>query len=282
MVGSSRWWPALALLALLASAGATAHDTWFALRPGAGADRELRLALGTGERFPVLTSTVGATLPDQAGCRSGDSPVQPLRVQRQRPEALHLGTTLAPAAAGITCWAQLPPHQVELSADAARSYLDEIRAPDAVRARWGDLAARGLPWTERFTKHARIEVAVQAAAAPATEHLPLPAPLGLDIVADTARPRVGDTLAFQLLRDGAPLAGQAVELVSGEARAGYWLRSDDAGRAAVRLPLPGRWLLRATDLRPDPNDATRWDSRFVTLAFDVGDADAVAPATATR
>ena len=47
-------------------------------------------------------------------------------------------------------------------------YLDEIKAPPAVRERWATLRARGVPWQETYVKHARIEIdGEQAATAPA-------------------------------------------------------------------------------------------------------------------
>ena len=41
------------------------------------------------------------------------------------------------------------------------------------------------------------------------------------------------------------------------------------GRVQVRLPLAGRWVLRGTDLRPSSERPGTWDSRFITLAFEV-------------
>jgi len=81
--------------------------------------------------------------------------------------------------------------------------------------------------------------------------------------------RRGDSAGFQLLRDGAPLADFAVELRHERAPVGVWLRSDAQGRVQTRLPLAGRWVLRGTDLRPSSERPGTWDSRFVTLAFDV-------------
>jgi hypothetical protein len=43
-----------------------------------------------------------------------------------------------------------------------------------------------------------------------------------------------------------------------------------AARDTWFAPLPaGRWVLRAVDLRPSETEADRWDSRFVTLAFEL-------------
>ena len=84
--------------------------------------------------------------------------------------------------------------------------------------------------------------------------------------------RAGDTVEFQLLRDGQPLAGQALELHGEHGALGFWRRSDAEGRVRFTLPLAGRWVLRGTELRLADSAEVLWDSRFVTLAFEVGPA----------
>ena len=126
-------------------------------------------------------------------------------------------------------------------------------------------SSRGLAWKERYTKHARIELPGARAARAAAPGLAMDAvPLG-----DAAGWRSGDSAGFQLLRDGQPLADFAVELRHERAPVGVWLRTDAQGRVQMRLPLAGRWVLRGTDLRPSSERPGTWDSRFVTLAFDV-------------
>jgi hypothetical protein len=95
--------------------------------------------------------------------------------------------------------------------------------------------------------------------------------MALDIeIDDAGHLRAGQTLRFRVWRDGRPLAGQAVELRGEASRFGLWRRTDAEGRASVPLPWAGRWLLRATDLRPVPGRVGHWDSRFVTHAFSAG------------
>jgi hypothetical protein len=95
--------------------------------------------------------------------------------------------------------------------------------------------------------------------------------MGMDVVLQsTAWPlRVGDEATFQVLRDGRPLVGQAVELHGDRSPLGFWRRTDDGGRVRFRLPLAGRWVLRGTDLRVSSDTPDTWESRFVTLAFEV-------------
>ena len=245
-------------LLALAAAGASAHDTWFEVRPGS-ARGEQRLALGTGNRFPVHEVSVGAASLVAAQCRDGAGRSVPLRPGRDGARALDLGVRAAPGAA-LTCWALQAEQALTLAPALIDVYLDEIRAPAAVRERRTAQAARGLPWRETYTKHARIELGATA---------PGPVPLGLDIVLDGAVPPAGGAVSFQVLHQGRPLPQFAVELVHAGSGLGFWLLTDDAGRARVQVPLHGDWLLRGTHLRPHPQQADAWQSDFVTLAFGV-------------
>lgn len=249
-------------LLLIASTPALAHDTWFQ-RGAVDATGRWTLALGTGNQFPVLETPLAAEALQQAACRQAGEAAQPLRTLRALDKALELRTP--PAAGGLSCWAQSLPFEIELPPAKIAVYLKEINASPAVLAAWADMRSRGLPWKERYVKHARIELPGPQAARGAAPGLAMDAvPLG-----DPAGWRRGDTANVQLLRDGQPLADFAVELRHERAPVGLWLRSDAQGRVQMRLPLAGRWVLRGTDLRLSSERPGTWDSRFVTLAFEV-------------
>ena len=275
-----------ALLLASLSLAAGAHDTWFEaktpLRPG-----RVILALGTGNQFPKFDYPLQLAALQSSGCRQGKQPMA-LTGMTAAP-TFTLMQTLAQAGAGvqagapvqaaggaaepISCWAQSVPYDIEIAADKVALYFDEIKPPQATRDRWAALQARGLPWIERYVKHARIELSSppqQSASAPAPA---VPSGMGMDLLIQSGlQPlRSGDALVFQVLRDGAPLADFAVELrgVSTPAGQERWLRTDAQGRVQVNAPAPGRWLLRGTDLRSAEAKPDQWDSRFITLAFDV-------------
>lgn len=246
-----------------ATALASAHDSWFerlppsTAAPGASA----LLALGTGNQFPRYESGIDAKYLASQGCRSADGNA-PMRAQRDLPAALLLAT---PAGAQ-TCWAQLTPFQVTLDPDKIDLYLREVGASAELRASWAALQARGLPWIERYTKHARIALAGDGALGAE------PVPMAMDVLLDGPAAqgiRAGQPLAFRVLRDGAPLAGMPVELRHANSRFGIWRRTDDAGRVELPALPPGRWLLRGVDLRLSSTVPDTWDSRFITLAFEV-------------
>ena len=271
-------WLAAALLCV-AAGPAAAHDTWFAVQPG-GAPGELLLALTTGNRFPHQEFAIGWEQLRRSGCsrvrpRHADgAAAAPLHWVADSPSALLLRAPL-PAAGAVSCFAQLQAFEIEIDDAKVAVYLDEINAAPALRQRWAALRARGVRWHERYVKHARIEwagggapaAAEQTGGAAASDAVPL---MDLDIRLERgAGPlRAGDTLRAQVLRDGQPLAGLALQLRSDLSPVGLWLRSDAQGRVEARLPLAAQWILRGVDLRPSVQRPQAWDSRFVTLAFE--------------
>lgn len=253
----------------LAALAASAHDTWFEVPKGPNARLELRL--GTGDRFPVHQTSIGAEYLERQGCRGPRStdPEQHMTPSRNDEHALVLRLPRRE----VTCWAQLVPLDIELAPDKVEVYLREVQAPAEVRGQWSKMQAQGLPWKERYTKHARIDGWV------ATGHSLGPAPMAMDIVRLAA---TDSGWQFQVLKDGAPLVGQAMELISESATRGLWRQTDAQGRISWPSLPAGRWLLRGTQLQPSVEDPARWDSGFVTLAFDVPAAAAPALRPGTR
>ena len=252
---------ALACALALAAGGATAHDTWFESLPPTPSG-QLVFALGTGNRFPLHELALGFEYLVTSGCRGQGVAPGPLVHVQDRPSALVLRSATR-VGANATCWAQLTPFDVEVPPDKIELYLREIQAGPTLRTTWAAMSARGLPWRERYTKFARIELG----GAGLREALPL----GMDVRLDSPRQpiRVGDGLTFQVLREGAPLADLPVELVSDTHPVGLWRTTDGQGRVRVALPRAGRWLLRGVDLRVSSQTADEWESGFVTLAFEV-------------
>jgi hypothetical protein len=264
---------AFAPLALWLASQAWAHDSWFVPLPPTERGERV-LALGTGDRFPVLETPLSIEHVATSGCHgAGQARPVALRWLADRPSALLMRTTRPlPGGAALSCWAQLLPQDIEIDDTTVEVYLNEVNAGEAVRARWQELRARGVRWRERYTKHARIEIGTETAPAgsPAAA-APGDAPaLGLDVRLESPLPlRAGDTLRVQVLRDGQPLAGQPVELRSDLSPIGLWRQTDADGRVSIPVPLAARWLLRGVDLRPSATRADAWESRFVTLAFEV-------------
>jgi hypothetical protein len=243
-----------ASVAVACASTVSAHDTWFAPQPGGV------LALGTGNRFPVTELAVDDKYFVKRGCIGGDGTATPLDKLRFTDK-----TTLlrAKGPAAQTCFVQLEPFDVELPPDKIEIYFKEIRPSAATLSAWADLKARGLPFKERYTKSARIDLGSEAS----TQRTGT----AMDAlrVSPSGALTVGSTAVFQLLQKGQPLPDFPVELVNERSPLGLWHRTDAEGRISAQLPLPGRWLLRGTELRLSAGDATTWESQFITYAFDV-------------
>jgi len=248
---------------MAATSCARAHDTWFAPR-ASNNPAEVALMLGTGNQFPVHETGVGFEYLVRSGCRS-DPQGKPIALQRvdDAPTALWLRAP-APQDQPLTCWAQLSPFEVQLAPDKIAIYLKDIQASAAVRQAWANMSARGAPWKERYTKHARIDVKPDAGAAQPVE-------MAMDVLLESPqRPlQPGQTLQFRVLRDGQPLPDLAMEMRSERSPLGLWRKTDAQGRVSFVAPLAGRWVLRGTDLRLSDTEPDLWVSRFVTLAFEV-------------
>ena len=249
----------------LAAGTAWAHDTWFS--PG----REAALELATGNRYPVQEFGPTVASVARASCSDGITPHVPLQPVREHPHRLDLAPGLGDAVQSpLSCWVELHAAEIELEPRLVPVYLQEIRAPAATRATWAQLRERGLPWRERYRKYARIELSAPSVTPGQLAAARRPAGLALEIVILGDQPIAsGQPVAFQVLRDGKPLAGFAVELVSERNAFGVWRETDRDGVLRHRLPFAGRWLLRGTDLRPSSERAGGWESRFVTLALEV-------------
>jgi hypothetical protein len=247
--------------ALAVGSAVQAHDTWFAPQPDG------TLTLATGNRFPVAELAVDEQYFVKRGCRAADGSAHTLEKIRYTDTAtlLRIGKGNR-AAAGHSCFVQLTPFEFELPADKIEVYFKEIRPSAAVLAAWAELKARGLPFIERYTKSARIEIGTNGSAAAE------PVGVAMDAlrVAPAGALTVSSEAVFELRREGRPLADFNIELVNERSPVGLWHRTDAQGRIRARLPLTGRWLLRGTDLRLAAGDATRWESQFITYAFEVG------------
>lgn len=264
-----------ALLGLLwaCAAPAWSHDSWLAVvQPAAGA-AATTLELATGNRFPVQEVAPAPDNVARAGCSDGRRTVA-LAARRQGERALGMEAVSAGGRPPLACWAELGALDIELEPRLVQVYFDEIRAPQSVRKAWTGMHERGARWQERYRKFARIELAGGQAPAAAVSAARQPMGLDLEIVLLGGEPvRTGEPLAFQVLRDGLPLAGFAVELVSERSPLGIWRTTDAQGRLQHRLPFAGQWLLRGTDLRQSATRRDAWESRFVTLVLEVPGGD---------
>lgn len=259
-----------ALAGLLLAAGAAAHDSWLAPARDPGRSGPVRLELSTGNRYPVSEFNPSSDSLLRSQCTDGEGSPLSLLAGRDQPQWLELAVLPRGGRPVLACWIEMKAYELDMDLDKVPLYFAEVRANEAQRATWAALQARGLRWLESYRKFARIELPLPAGVPPERiARARQPVGLDLEIVVQGTEPiAVGRPLSFQVLRDGKPLAGLPVELVSERSALGIWRESDAQGAVRHTLPLTGRWLVRAIDLRLDEADATRWRSRFVTLAIE--------------
>lgn len=227
------------------------------------------LELSTGNRYPAQEFNPTAASLVRSQCSDGSAAALALRPGRDQPKWLELQAAGRRGRPALACWVELKPFDLVMEPAKVEVYFAEIRPPQALRDAWAGMRARGVAWQESYRKFARIELAT-AAVATAAQRAAARAPVGLDleiVVLGDAPVAVGQPMQFQVLREGRPLAGFPVELVSERNPLGIWRETDSEGRLAHTLPFAGRWLLRGTELRQSPQP-DRWTSLFVTLAIE--------------
>jgi hypothetical protein len=257
--------------AFLCSTTVLAHDTWF--EPlSRNARGELAMSLGTGDKFPAHDVAIGPDLMQSNGCRAAGASGKATRLRLLRSEdrsASYRVATGAAAGEPVTCWMQMHPIELQVADATADQYLKEIGAGPALRAQWDAMRARGVGWHERYVKSARIEWAGGDGVSGPLRTEPVGTPMDVLMSAPRQPVLVGDTVSFQVLRDGEALSDLPVEFVNDVSPIGLWRRTDAQGRVTMTLPLAGKWMLRGTDLRLSAANPDFWESRFVTLTFEV-------------
>lgn len=262
---------ALVATILLAVCGsALSHDSWLRLLPEQPGSGLLALDLGVGTRYPKSDGPTTADSIAQSACADAGGRRLPLQARAQRPAGLELRSRVGDAAAA-SCWVELKPHTVELTAELVQTYFLEIRAPQALRDAWARQQATGAAWQEVYRKFIRIELPALGGSAPGDlSALRRPRGTGLELVPVGAAPIAKGVVAdFQALTDGKPMPGLAVEFVSRRSPLGIWRETDAEGRISLALPLAGEWLLRTTSLEAPSGAGQPWRSRFSTLTIDV-------------
>ncbi|MGE5232853.1 MAG: DUF4198 domain-containing protein [Acidobacteriota bacterium] len=252
---------AVALVLCWSATAARAHDTWLLpLGADVALSQEALLDLSSGMEFPRLDTAIAPERVASAECRLAGARL-PL-ARSGVPGALRLRTR--PTTPGLaTCGVGLLPRRLELRPAEVEEYLAEIGAPAEIRRIWRSGSGR---WVEQYTKHAKSFVRV-GGKSDGTWAEPLG--LGLELVpeSDPTTLAAGSRLEVRALRAGQPAAGLAIGVVrAGETKAQLVSTGAD-GRATFELARPGRYLVRATLLRPASEPGLDWVSDFTTLTL---------------
>jgi hypothetical protein len=255
---------ALAIL-LAASSAATlaAHDTWllpqtFEARPGTVVTSHATSAMS----FPTPETAITAERLARSGVRLGGRTGE-LSPGRAASGALPL--TARMEGEGVAAlFVSSRPRTLDLTHDDVEHYLKEIGAWDTVGAEWRKGGRK--PWRETYSKVATSFVRAGAGAAAGDRSWAVPIGLPLEIVptSDPTSVHVGESVSFRVLREGQPVAGQAV---GAQPAGGATVLSTTSasGHVSFRLDKGGPWLIKTTVIAPGP--AGGWDSVFATVTL---------------
>jgi uncharacterized GH25 family protein len=252
------------ILALLTATALLGHDTWIAPdRFAARRGDTITVHMTSGMAFPKLDTAIKPDRVERALMRLGN---------RSSKITAHAAAHSLDFQARVhrkgvaTLAVELQPKSIELTPAQVTEYLDEIGADADLRRLWND---RQEPkrWREIYTKHAKSFVLIEKAddswkepIGLVLEFVPLMNPTGL---------HAGDSLPVRLIEGGKPLADFSVGVVRGEDARGTIVTTDADGRATIPLPRSGRYMVRATHIRPAQRADADWTSDFTTLTVNV-------------
>ena len=254
----------IVLLCLFTAGSIQAHDTWvtpsaYFTAPG----QPVTFELTSGMKFPVLETGPKTERIAQAGFRSAAEKGE-LKDLTGAKEALRSTTTFSKPGV-VTVWFEAKPKELELTDDQVIEYLDEIRAPDSVRAVWNK-HKKGAKWKESYIKCAKTVVVVGDGADDKTWAEPVGMSLELVPMTNPARAEAGQEFSLKLLRDGQPLPQAMVALLREGEENRVFQATDAEGRVTFTPAKAGQYLLTCVILEPT-DDSSIWKSRFTTLTF---------------
>jgi uncharacterized GH25 family protein len=252
------------LFALLSAAAARAHDFWIepaSFRPAVGKRVPVALYVGQDfkgdsviflpglfERFAVVTQ--GGEKPIDG--IPGDDPAGAFTPAQTGLHTLVYRSTLA-----------------QVSFDTREEfdrYLDK-EGLERVRALPGYREGR-TPIREVYSRCAKSLVAVGGQAS--NDHA---LGLRLELIAEKNPYAIGPKgeLPVRLLFENQPLEGALIQaFTKAEPMKKIKVRTDKAGRAALKLDRPGTWLLTAVHMIPAPPKANaQWESLWASLDFEI-------------
>lgn len=255
---------AVLLVVFLTAPLLSAHDTWIAPNRFVGARGDtIELQMTSGMEFPKLDTAIKPDRVARAVVRLGDHTA---RMAAHSAEHSLVFAARLPANGVATIAIELAPKAIELTPAQVTEYFDEIGADAELRRQWND---RPEPkrWREIYTKHAKTFVRVGRA----DDSWKEPSGLSLEFIPlnDPTSLQVGGTLPVRLLENEKPLADFPVGVVHEAFSRGTILKTDGDGRVTIPLLRSGRYLLRATHLRPANQSDADWISDFTTLTVNV-------------
>ena len=254
-------------LTLVVTLVAVGHDTWLAPREFNITRRsQVLFDLTSGMSFPILETSIKPDRIDAASCRLNNKVMKLLKPVSGSKSLMFPGKFEDDGT--VTCWIDLKPRQLELNERQVAEYFEEIDPSQAVRDAWKNMKSPRR-WRESYVKHAKTLAYVgtsgddQSWGEPvgtAFELVPEKNPFGL---------KAGDELPIRVLKKGQPITQLRVNIVLAGQKQGEFQTTDGEGRVSFLIKRAGRYLIRATELRPATKPDLEWESDFTTLTIEI-------------
>ena len=249
------------VLLLALASPSLAHDSWIApdhFRDACGA---VTLHMTSGMEFgkldyaidPARVSRAVIVIPGQRLNMTPEAAAHSLDFRVDVPK----GTS--------TVAVELAPKTLDLTPAQVTEYLDEIAAPDNIRAAWKAHPGR---WRESYTKHAKTFLRC----GDPDHRYQITAEMGLELIPQGTDPtalKAGDTFRVILVGHKRLLRDVPVVVVREGAGRVATLTPNREGIFSFVPAKPGRYMLTATQLRRADGKDTDWTSDFTTLTFEV-------------
>ena len=247
----------LVILSLLLSvSSALSHDLWLQPEPDPSRPGGLVFRAVVGASFPKWEEAKQAADYSQVRTRTSGPPILPLPAPE---DPTLLGR--APGDAAFFVAAPGPAREIDLKPSEARGYLIEEVGLDG-KAIESLLKEAGPTLHETYSRILRLLVIPRGSALPADA--PFGLPLEILLLRLDRGEGPGAEIAFRLLRDGKPLPGAAVRLLS-PGRKFPLLRTDARGEATARVDGGKPLLLAFIELVGSGKG--RYETRWTNLAI---------------
>lgn len=262
--------PALAAVALLLLADAApAHDLFLRLRSyfvPPNSTVMVRVLNGT---FTTSEGSVDRNRLREITLASGGATRQLDHAGWADSAKLSVLTFQTQASGTYVVGASVQPRLIDLKAKEFNEYLEHDGIPDVLNARKraGEL---GKPARERYHKH--VKAILQVGDTRSSDFgATFGYPAELVALANPYETRVGGSLSFRCLVDGAPMARQyviaGVDPGSGKVtERGF--RSDSAGIVRVPITRRGKWFVKFIRMVP-VTDSVNYESKWASLTFEI-------------
>ena len=260
---------AVAGACLLAATSAFAHDTWIISDQMRVAPKStVTLDLTSAVEFPKLEIGPKPENVPNASARLAGRTFD-ISEKSPAPHSLQFKTALAEPGVA-TIWIKLPSRQVDLKPEQVKMFNDEVNAPAELQKEYDDMP-EPKRWRGTSTKHPKTFVRV----GDPKNDMSWKEPVGLflEIIPekDPTALRIGDEFPVRVMRDGAPLAGFALQAVTAGDKEGEAQKTDAAGRATFKLNKAGRWMVKGVESRKSTQPDLNFEAKSTTLTVEVSD-----------